>query len=131
MLLGLVAVVLLIACANVANLLLSRARARSREIAVRLAIGAGRWRLVRELLAESLVIALLGGALGLVGGQSCVNFFSRIRILNEIPRVPDGRLDTRVMPYGLLVAVATSLLFGVAPGIQATGTSLVPALKSG
>ena len=131
MLLGLVGVVLLIACANVANLLLSRARARSREIAVRLAIGAGRWRLVRQLLTESLVIALLGGALGFLVAQSSVNFFSRIRIMSEIPIVLDVRLDLRVMLYGLLVAVASALLFGLAPAIQATGTSLVPALKSG
>jgi predicted permease len=131
MLLGLVGIVLLIACANVANLLLSRARARSREIAVRLAIGAGRWRLIRQLLTESMVISLLGASVGLVLAQAGVNFFSHIRIMSELPIVLDVRMDVRVMLYGLLAAVASALLFGLAPAIQATGTSLVPALKSG
>ncbi len=131
MLLGLVAIVLLIACANVANLLLSRARARSREIAVRLAIGAGRGRLVRQLLTESLVVALLGGAVGLVLAQAGVNFFSQVRIMSEIPITLDVRMDVRVMLYGLLAAVASAVLFGLAPAIQSTRTSLVPALKSG
>ncbi len=131
LLLALVAVVLLIACANVANLLLSRARARSREIAIRLAIGAGRGRLVRQLLTESLVIALLGGAVGLFVAQACVNFFSQVRIMSEIPIVLDVRLDLRVMLYGLLAAVASAVLFGLAPAIQSTRTNLVPALKSG
>jgi predicted permease len=129
--LALVGIVLLIACANVANLLLSRARARSREIAVRLAIGAGRWRLIRQLLTESLVIALLGGALALVVAQAAVSFFSRIRMMSEIPIVLDVRMDVRVLLYALLAAVASAVVFGLVPAIQATKANLVPALKSG
>ncbi len=131
LLLALVGVVLLIACANVANLLLSRARARSREIAIRLAIGAGRRRLVRQFLTESLVIALMGAAAGLVLAQAAVNFFSRVRIMSEIPIVLDVRMDMRVLLYALLAAVASAVIFGLAPAIQATRSNLVPALKSG
>jgi macrolide transport system ATP-binding/permease protein len=130
-LLALAAVVLLIACANVMNLMLSRARARSREIAVRLAMGAGRLRLVRQLLTESVVIALLGGVLGLVVAEAGVDLFSRIRIPGDIPIVVDPRLDTRVLLFLLLVSVASAILFGLAPALQSTRPDLVPALKSG
>jgi predicted permease len=129
--LALVGVVLLIACANVANLLLSRARARSREIAVRLAIGAGRARLVRQLLTESLVIALLGGALGLVLAQAGVETFSHFKIPSDIPLSIDAKLDLRVTLYTLFASIASAILFGLAPALQATRTDLVPALKSG
>src|SRR5581483_4753901 len=96
-LLALSAVVLLIACANVMNLLLSRARARSREIAVRLAIGAGRPRLIRQLLAESLVIAVLGGSLGILVAQAGIDLLSRIPVPSDVPILLDLRLDTRVL----------------------------------
>jgi predicted permease len=125
------AVVLLIACANVANILLSRARARSREIAVRLAIGAGRGRLVRQLLTESLVIAVLGGALGLLVAMAGVELFSRIKISIDMPVVLDVRLDPRVLLFTILVSVASALLFGLAPALQSSHPDLVPALKSG
>jgi predicted permease len=131
LLLSLAAIVLLIACANVMNLTLIRARARSREIAVRLAIGAGRGRLVRQLLTESLVIAVLGGALGLLVAQANVDLFSRFHIPSTPPIVFDVRLDTRVLLFALLVSVATTLLFGLAPAMKATKADLVPALKSG
>jgi macrolide transport system ATP-binding/permease protein len=125
------AMVLLIACANVANILLSRARARSREIAVRLAIGAGRGRLVRQLLTESLVIAVLGGALGLLVALAGVQLFSQIKISVDMPVVLDVRLDPRVLLFTLLISVVSALLFGLAPALQSSHPDLVPALKSG
>jgi len=125
------AVVLLIACANVMNILLSRARARSREIAVRLAIGAGRGRLVRQLLTESLVIAVLGGALGLLVAEAGVDLFSQIKIPIDIPIVLNVRLDPRVLLFTILASVVSALVFGLAPALQATKPDLVPALKSG
>ena len=119
------ALVVLMACANVMNLLLARAAARRREIAVRLAIGASRGRLVRQLLVESLLLALAGGALGLL-------------IANELPRVVlaafpgfgtriDLSLDPRIVLYALGLTTATALVFGLAPALQATrvGPSLV------
>ena len=128
---GLAGVVLLIACANVMNLMLSRASARAREIAVRLAVGAGRARLVRQLLTESLVIAILGGALGLLLAQAGADWFSQIRVPIDVPLMIDVKLDTNVLLFALLVSVASAVLFGLAPALQSTQTNLVPALKSG
>jgi len=128
---GLAAVVLLIACANVMNLMLSRASARSREIAVRLAIGAGRGRLVRQLLTESLVIAILGGGLGLLLAQAGANLFSQIRVPVDVPVVIDVKLNLEVLLFALAVSVASVILFGLAPALQSTKPDLVPALKSG
>jgi predicted permease len=125
------AMVLLIACANVANILLSRARARSREIAVRLAIGAGRGRLVRQLLTESLAIAALGGVLGLLVAMAGVELFTRIKISVDMPILLDVRLDPRVLLFTILVSVVSALLFGLAPALQSSHPDLVPALKSG
>ena len=130
-LMGLAGVVLLIACANVMNLMLSRGSARSREIAVRLAIGAGRVRLIRQLLTESLVIAILGGALGLLLAQAGANWFSQIRVPVDVPIVVDVKLDPQVLLFALLVSVASAVLFGLAPALQSTRADLVPALKAG
>lgn len=130
-LLALAVVVLLIACANVMNLMLSRARARSREIAVRLAMGASRSRLVRQLLTESVVIAALGGVLGLVVAEVGVDLFSRLRIPSDVPILIDPRLDARVFLFALFVSVASAMLFGLAPAFESTRPDLVPALKSG
>jgi predicted permease len=124
-------VVLLIACANIMNLMLSRASARSREIALRLAIGAGRLRLIRQLLTESLVIAILGGALGLLIAQASANLFSRIRIPSDIPVVFDFGIDSQVLLFVLLVSVASATLFGLAPALQSSKPDLVGALKAG
>lgn len=130
-LLALAAVVLLIACANVMNLLLSRAGARSREIAVRLAIGAGRARLIRQMLTESLVIAVLGGAVGMFVAQLGVDLLSRLPIPSDIPIAFDLRLDTRVLLFAMGASLVSALLFGLAPAIQSAKPDLVPALKSG
>ncbi len=129
--LALAAVVLLIACANVMNLMLSRASARSREIAVRLAIGAGRGRLIRQLLTESLVIAVSGGALGLIVAQAGADLLSQFRIPSDIPFVLDVKLDPRVLLFALLVSLASSIVFGLAPALRSTKLDLVPALKAG
>lgn len=131
LLMGLAAVVLLIACANIANLLLSRARARAREMAVRLAIGAGRGRLIRQLLAESLVISVFGGAAGLLIARTCIGLFSSARIPSEIPITFDVRLDARVAAFAALASLLSAVLFGLVPALQASKTNLVPALKSG
>jgi macrolide transport system ATP-binding/permease protein len=128
---ALAAVVLLIACANVMNLMLSRASARSREIAVRLAIGAGRGRLVRQLLTESLVIAILGGALGLLLAQAGADLFSQLRVPVDVPILVDVKLDFEVLLFTLAVSVASVILFGLAPALQSTKLDLIPALKAG
>jgi len=131
MLLVLAAIVLLIACANVANLTLSRGMTRSGEIAVRLAIGAGRWQLVRQLVAESLVIAGAAGVGGVLLAQSVVDEFSHWRIPSEIPIEINARLDTRVLLYTLCAALLSALFFGLIPAIRATRPDLAVALKAG
>jgi predicted permease len=130
-LLALAGVVLLIACANVMNILLSRAGGRSREIAVRLAIGAGRSRLIRQLLTESLVIAAAGGALGLLVAKTGADLFSQMKIPTDIPVVLAVKLDPRVLLFTIIASVASALLFGLAPALQTTHPDLVAALKSG
>ncbi len=128
-LLGLVVLVLLIACANVANLLLARASGRSREIAVRLALGAGRGRLIRQLITESSLLALLGGGLGLLLGSWCIQLLANIRLGIDEPFSIEMQLDSRVLLYTLILAVGTLMLFGLAPAIRTTHVSLISALK--
>ena len=124
------AVVLIIACANVMNLLLSRASGRAREIAMRLALGAGRSRLIRQLLTESLVIAILGGGLGLLVAQAGANLFSQARVPIDVPLVIDVKLDPQVLLFALAISALSAILFGLAPALQSTRLDLVPALKS-
>ena len=122
--------VLLVACANVAGLLASRAPARSREIALRLAIGAGRRRLIRQLLTESLLLAVAGGVAGLGFGYAGVLFFRRIQLPTDLPLSLSIELNQRALLFGLAVAMASAILFGLAPAIQTTRTDLVNALRS-
>jgi predicted permease len=118
---AIVALILLLVCANVANLLLSRAAARQREIAVRLSIGATRMRLVRQLLTESVLLALVGGALGLL-----VAWWGRGLLPGTAGQAP---LDWRVLVFTSGVALATGILFGIAPALRVTGTGALEALK--
>jgi predicted permease len=130
MLMALVGLVLLIACANVANLLLARSQARSREIAIRLAIGAGRVRLLRQLLIESLILAMCGCVLGIVVAYGGVRFLQTLKVPTDLPVIIAVQLDQRVFLFSLLAALMSALVFGIAPAWQALKTDLVPALRS-
>jgi len=123
--------VLLIACGNVANLMLSRARGRAREIAVRIAIGAGRTRLIRQLLTESLVVAVSGGAVGLFLAGLWIDRAGPYRIPGDVPVVIEPTIDPRVLVFTLLVSVVSAILFGLVPAIQSARTDLVETLKLG
>ena len=115
-LMGAVALVLLIACANVANLLLARASAREREMAIRAAVGASRHRLACQLLTESTLLGLVGGAAGLLLGQWGLAVLTNLAA-ESFPRVAEAHLNGPVLAFTLLVSVSASLLFGMAPGI--------------
>jgi predicted permease len=125
--------VLLVACTNVAGLLLSRARSRTREIAVRLVIGAGRFRLIRMLLTESLILASLGGLAGIAIGYGIVEWFhsfQNVIFMTDLPMSIPFQMDTRVLLASLALAALSALLCGLAPALQSTRADLVNGLKS-
>jgi predicted permease len=125
-LMGVVGLVLLIACCNVANLLLARASARRREIGIRLAMGSSRVRLVRQLMTESLLLAVTGGVAGLVLAQATSELLTRTLSIGVL----DLRSDSRVLMFTLLASAATTLVFGLVPALQATKVDVAPTLQS-
>ena len=130
LLLGAVAFLLLIACANVANLLLARAEGRQREIAVRAALGAGAGRVFRQLLTESLVLTIVAGALGIAAAAGGLRLLASWNPA-DIPRLGDVALDQRVLGFTALVSLLTTLVFGIAPALRATRLDLTDSLKDG
>ncbi|MGA9980462.1 MAG: ABC transporter permease [Candidatus Sulfotelmatobacter sp.] len=129
-LLGAVGLVLLIACANLSNLLLARATARHKEISIRTALGATRWMIVRQLLAESLLLSVAGAAAGLVLASWGIKLLTALAP-GDLPRITESGLNLQVLLFTTLVAVLTSILFGLVPALQAAKPALAASLNEG
>ncbi len=130
-LLSAVGMVLLIGCANLANLTLARGSAREREVAIRASIGAGRWRLVRQFLTENVLLSVCGGILGLALGFALKAALMAALPPFSLPREADVAIDTRVLLFTLTLAVFTGIIFGLAPALQATRPNLAGCMKEG
>jgi len=128
-LMAIVGLVLLLACTNLANLLLARATERRKEIAIRLAIGASRWRLIRQLLTESILLAMCGGLLGLGLAVWLVDAMTAFKPPIDIPLSTELHIDYRVLLFTAAASLLTGVLFGLLPALQTTNPDLVPALK--
>jgi predicted permease len=128
-LLGMVGLVLLIACANVANLLLARGVARQREIAVRMALGAGRWRLVRQFMVESLLLSLLGGVAGLMMAAWTISGLVALIPASDGALALSGDINARLLGFNLALSLLTGLLFGLVPAVRATRLNLEATLR--
>jgi predicted permease len=129
LLLAIVGGVLLIACANVASLLIARATSRQKEIAVRLALGAGRSRIVGQLLVESVLLAAIGGLLGLVVASWTTRFLLGFLPVSDTPHVISGSIDSRVLLFNFALSLFTGLVFGLVPALRSTRPNLAPTLK--
>ncbi len=123
--------VLLIGCANLANLALARGVAREREVAIRSSLGAGRWRLVRQFLTENVLLSVCGGVLGIALGFGMMKYLKFLMPPNSFPREVVIAMDSRVLLFALAVSVLTGLLFGMAPALQATTPELANSMKEG
>ncbi len=127
---GAVGLVLLVACSNVANLLLARSASRARELSLRSALGASAWRLVRALFAECLVLALAAGAVGVALGWATLRILVRLQP-NGLPAIAEVQIDTTVVAFTFALSAATALLFGLAPALQLRSRKLADALRHG
>ncbi len=130
LLLGAVSLVLLIACGNAANLLLARAASRTRELGVRATLGAGRSRMIRQMLTESMMLGLAGGLAGVLLAHLCLRALLRLDPGN-VPRLNEAAVDLRVLLFAVIVSLLTSVLFGILPALSASRINLVEFLKSG
>jgi putative ABC transport system permease protein len=128
-LLGAVGMVLLIGCANLANLALARGLSREREVAVRAALGAGRWRLIRQFLTENVILSVAGGALGIGIGYVCMRGLKLLIPPFTLPAEADVTLNLRVLLFSLAISVLTGILFGMAPALQASSPDLSGTMK--